>query len=66
LRDARRESRHQIEKEWRKLSSESVEEGGTRVLEVQIKIGDAKSKLTELTTKIGASSATLEGLRKVK
>jgi len=66
LRDEQREQRHQIEKEWRKLSSESVEEGGTRVLEVQIQIGEAKSRLTELTTKIGASSASLEGLRKVR
>jgi len=66
LRDEQREQRHQIEKEWRKLSSESVEEGGTRVLEVQIKIGETKSKLTEFATKIRASSASLEGLRKVK
>jgi len=66
LRDEQRGQRHQIEKEWRKLSSESVEEGGTRVLEVQIKIGETKSRLTELTTKIGASSASLEGLKKVK
>ena len=66
LRDEQREQRHQIEKEWRKLSSEKVEEGGTRVLEVQIKIGDTKSRLTELTTKIGASGASLEGLKKVK
>jgi len=66
LRDEQRAQRHQIEKEWRKLSSESVEEGGTKVLEVQIQIGETKSRLTELTTKIGASSASLEGLRKVK
>ncbi len=66
LRDEHRTQRHEIEKEWRKLSSDSVEEGGTRVLEVQIEIGEKKSKLTELTTKIGASSASLEGLRKVK
>jgi len=66
LREEQREQRHQIEKDWRKFSSERVEEGGTRVLEVQIKIGEVKSRLTELTTKIGASTASLEGLRKVK
>jgi len=66
LRDEQRGQRHQIEKEWRKVSSEGVEEGGTKILEVQIKTGDAKARLTELTTKIGASSASLEGLRKVK
>src|SRR3972149_6429306 len=65
LRDEHRAQRHQIEREWRKLSSEGVEEGGTRVLEVQIKIGEIKSRLAELTTKIGASTASLEGLRKV-
>jgi len=66
LREEQREQRHQIEKEWRKLSSEKVEEGGTRVLEVQIQIGDTKSRLAELTTKIGASTASLEGLKKVR
>src|SRR3972149_2664297 len=66
MREEQRGQRHLIEKEWRKLSSESVEEGGTRVLEVQIQIGETKSKLTELKTKIGASSASLEGLKKVK
>jgi chromosome segregation protein len=66
LREEQREQRHKTEKEWRKLSSETVEEGGTRVLEVQIKIGEVKSRLTELATKIGASSASLEGLKKVR
>jgi len=65
IRDEMRENRHSIESEWRKLSSDFVEEGGSRVLEVQIKIGDLKSRLTELSTKIGASTTTLEGLKKV-
>jgi len=66
LREDQRQQRHQIEKEWRKLSTEKVEEGGTRVLEVQIKIGEVKSRLTELTTKISASGASIEGLKKVR
>jgi chromosome segregation protein len=66
VRDRMREHRHSIESEWRRLSSDMVEEGGSRVLEVQIKIGDLKSRLTELSTKIGAGSTTLEGLKKVK
>ncbi len=69
LRQAReglRSRRHGIEAEWRRLSSEIVEEGGTRVFEVQVKIGDVKSKLTELATKIGAGTTSLEGLRKVR
>ena len=66
IRDTMRQDRHSIEAEWRKLSSDMVEEGGSRVLEVQIKIGELKSRLTELATKIGAGTATLEGLRKVR
>jgi len=66
LRDQLRQQRHGIEKEWRKFSTEKVEEGGTRVLEVQIKIGDIRSRLTELATKIGAGTTSLEGLKKVR
>lgn len=66
LREGHRAQRHEIETEWRKLSSETVEEGSTQVLEVQIKIGDIKSKLTELTTKISAGTMSLEGLKKVR
>ncbi len=65
IRDRMRGHRHSIENEWRKLSSDMVEEGSTKVLEVQIKIGDLKSRLTELSTKIGAGSSTLEGLKRV-
>lgn len=66
VRDKMRDNRHSIEREWRRLSSDMVEEGGTRVLEVQIKIGDLKSRLTELSTKTSAGTTTLEGLRKVR
>jgi len=66
LREKSRFQRREVEREWRKFSSETVEEGGTRVLKVQIKIGDLKSKLTELTTKIGAGTASLEGLKRVR
>jgi len=66
MREKLREQRRGIETEWRKFSSEKVEEGGTRVLEIQIKIGDIKSRLTELATKIGAGTTSLEGLKKVR
>ncbi|UCE96639.1 MAG: AAA family ATPase, partial [Candidatus Bathyarchaeota archaeon] len=66
IRDTMRENRHSIENEWRRLSSDIVEEGGSKVLEVQIKIGDLKSRLAELSTKIGAGTSTLEGLKKVR
>jgi chromosome segregation protein len=65
LREIRRSKRREIEGEWRKLSSEIVEEGGSQVLKVQIRIGELKSKLTELTTKINSGQASLEGLRRV-
>ncbi|NIQ07766.1 MAG: hypothetical protein GWO20_19230, partial [Candidatus Korarchaeota archaeon] len=45
---------------------EMIEEGGTHLLEVQIKIGDIKSKLTELATKMSAGTTSLEGLKKVR
>lgn len=66
LRDQLRSKRRDIEGEWRKLSSEMVEEGGSQVLKVQIKIGELKSKTTELTTKISSETASLEGLKRVR
>ncbi len=66
MRQGRRVKRHEIEGEWRKLSGEIVEEGGSQVLKVQIRIGELKSKLTELTTKISSGQSSLEGLKRVK
>jgi len=66
LREERRSRRRDIEGEWRKLSSEIVEEGGSQVLRVQIKIGELKSKLTELTTKISSGKTSLEGLKRIR
>ncbi len=66
LRDERRSRRREIEGEWRKLSSEIVEEGGSQVLRVQIRIGELKSKLTELTTKSSSGKISLEGLKRVR
>ncbi|KON31626.1 hypothetical protein AC478_02615 [miscellaneous Crenarchaeota group-1 archaeon SG8-32-3] len=65
LRNDRRAKRRAVEGEWRKLSSEMVEEGGSQVLKVQIKIGELKSRLTEITTKISAGQASLESLKRV-
>jgi chromosome segregation protein len=66
LREERRLKRREIEGEWRKLSSEMVEEGGSQVLKVQIKIGELKSKLTELSTKISSGKTSLEGLKQIR
>ncbi len=66
LREGRRSKRREIESEWRKLSSEIVEEGGSQVVKVQINIGDLKSKLAELTTKISSGQSSFEGLKRVR
>jgi chromosome segregation protein len=65
LREGFRSERGEIEGEWRKLSSEMVEEGGAQVLKVQIRIGELKSKLTELRTRISSGKASLEGLERI-
>lgn len=64
-RETRRYKRREAEGEWRKLSSDMVEEGGAEVLKVQIRIGELKSKLTELNTKISSGQTSLEGLRRI-
>jgi chromosome segregation protein len=66
LRDERRSRRREVEGEWRKLSSEMVEEGGSAVLRVQVKIGELKSRLTELATKISSGKTSLEGLKRIR
>ena len=65
-RDLRRTKRHEIEGDWRKLSGEGLEQGGSEVLKVQIKIGELKSKLTELTTKISSGQYSLESFKRVR
>ena len=66
IRDGHRSKRREVEGEWRKLSSEMVEEGGSQVVKVQIKIGELKSKLTELATRISSGKTTLEGLTRIR
>ena len=65
-RDLRRSKRHEIEAEWRKLSGENFEAGGSEVLKVQITIGELKSKLTELSTKINSGQGSFESLKRVR
>ncbi len=66
LRVDRRSKRREVESEWRKLSSDIVEEGGSQVVRVQISIGELKSRLTELTTKISSGQSSFEGLKRVR
>ncbi len=42
-----RSKRHEIEAEWRRLGFEEVEENQTRVLQIQIEIGELRSRLVE-------------------
>ena len=65
-RDLRRSKRHEIEGDWRKLSGEGLEQGGSEVLKVQIKIGELKSKLTELNSTINSAQSSLESFKRVK
>jgi chromosome segregation protein len=64
-RELRRAKRHEVEGEWRKLSGETLEEGGSQILKVQISIGELKSRLTELTTQISSSQVSLDSLKRI-
>jgi len=66
LRDGHRNKRREVEGEWRRLSSEIVGDGGSQVMKVQIRIGELKSKLSELNSKISSGQATLDSLKRVK
>ncbi len=65
-RDLRRDRRHEIEGDWRKLSGEGLEQGGSEILKVQIKIGELKSKLTELNSKINSGQASFDSFKRVR
>ena len=43
-----------------------MEQGGSEVLKVQINIGELKSKLTELNSKINAGQASLDSFKRVR
>ncbi len=47
-------------------AAKNLEAGGSEVLKVQIKIGELKSKLTELTTKINSGQGSLESFKRVR
>jgi len=64
-RELRRSKRYEIEGEWRKLSGEALEEGGSQILKVQIEIGELKSRLTGLKSQVSSSQASLDSLKRV-
>ena len=65
-REELRSKRHEVESEWRRLGFDEVEEGQTRILGIQIRIGEFRSRLSELDTRISAGKASLSGLTRVK
>ena len=65
-RESLRSRRHDIEAEWRRLGFEAVEENQTKLLQIQIEIGEYRSRLVELSTKLTASKSSLDSLIKVR
>lgn len=65
-RESLRSKRHEIEVEWRRLGFEEVEENQTRVLQIQIEIGELRSRLFELSTKLTANKSSVDNLIRVK
>jgi chromosome segregation protein len=66
IRDNHRNKRREVEGEWRRLSSEVVGDGGSQVMRIQIRVGDLKSKLTELNSKISSGQGSLESFKRVR
>lgn len=66
LRGKLRSERYDAQAEWRKLGSDKLDEGQTQLLHTQIQLGDLRSRVSELSTKINSEKATLEGLTRVK
>ena len=64
-RELRRTKRYEIEGEWRKLSGEALEEGGSQILKIQMSIGEVGSHLAELATQIRTSQSSLDGLKRI-
>ncbi len=65
-RESLRSRRHDIEAEWRRLGFEAVEENQTKVLQIQIEIGELRSKLVELSTTLTSNKSSVDGLIKVR
>ena len=61
-----RSQRQEVKGEWRKFTSEFVDEGSIRVFEAQRKIGELKTKLSELTIKIDVGTDSLKGFGKTR
>ncbi len=58
--------RREVEEEWRRLGSERLEEGQSRLLRIQMEMGDLRSRLTELKTQINSGKSNIEALRRMR
>ncbi|MBS7656654.1 chromosome segregation protein SMC [Candidatus Bathyarchaeota archaeon] len=65
-RETLQSKRHEIEVEWRKLGFEEAEANQTKLFQIQMEIGDLRSKLVELSTKITSNKASLDNLARTK
>jgi len=65
-REKLRTKRHEVETEWRRLGFEGVEDGQTRIFRIQMEIGELRSRMSEITTKVEASKSSLSGLTTVR
>ncbi len=65
-RETLQSKRHEIEIEWRKLGFEEVEANQTKFFQIQMEIGDLRSKLVELSTRITSYKTSLDNLTRVK
>ncbi|MBS7614416.1 chromosome segregation protein SMC, partial [Candidatus Bathyarchaeota archaeon] len=65
-RETLQSKRHEVEVEWRKLGFEEVEANQTKLFQIQMELGDLRSKLVELSTKISSNKTSLDNLTRVK
>ncbi|MEM2875332.1 MAG: chromosome segregation protein SMC [Candidatus Bathyarchaeia archaeon] len=61
-----KEARLQAEQEWQKLSSEVIDEGRAKILNVQTEINDVESRIKELDAKINRNKEILQNLNLAK
>lgn len=66
LREQLRMERREAEEGWRRVSSDMMKKGQAQLLQIQFKIGDLKSELSEVTAKIRSEEANLERQRRLQ
>ncbi len=65
-RESLRLKRHEIEDEWRKFGFEEVETNQTRLFQVQMEIGDLRSKIAEISAKLTSNKSSIDNLTKIR